>query len=397
MNVLFEQQLISIIRTNFDNDWNANNCRDEIDNIDWFSLIKTRKYTHILPIVYYTLKKLNLLDRVSPPQAINDLRKLFLTLTSQNLRLLNELGNILQALAEVDTRIMLLKGIALATRAYPECGLRPMNDIDLLIEDRSEATEIARIFRGLGYQPLEETPQDVLSKAIIPETTFCKDGRRLFSFDVHYFLPYLGGKPNRSGLTNTERVWQNAYVSNVGDHPAWLMCPEDTIPNLIGHRIRRHGEDSVILYNDLGFLCKTHKIDWSAIIDNMYGSLICAFAARSFQRARTEFGIQIPLEVVKNTQEISDSAGVLRNILATNAKSTHIDFLDSLTQTPDVTRKMTLVARYFFPPISYMKLAYQTEEKWRLALFYAYRPINMIAKSFVLTIKFVLSKKRPSF
>lgn len=67
--------------------------------------------------------------------------------------LLTELEEILAACHAAAVPAMPLKGSLLNARYYPVPGLRPMNDLDLLIRPHDEP-QVLRVLAGLGYQPV---------------------------------------------------------------------------------------------------------------------------------------------------------------------------------------------------------------------------------------------------
>lgn len=65
--------------------------------------------------------------------------------------LLHELAEVLRACCTRGIAVLPLKGGLLTTRYYPEPGLRPMNDIDLLVHPADEL-EMLALLAELGYQ-----------------------------------------------------------------------------------------------------------------------------------------------------------------------------------------------------------------------------------------------------
>jgi len=68
-------------------------------------------------------------------------------------RLLDDLVAILQAASRQGIQVAPLKGSLLATNYYDEPGLRPMNDLDLLVRPAAEARMLA-VLAGLGYRKI---------------------------------------------------------------------------------------------------------------------------------------------------------------------------------------------------------------------------------------------------
>jgi hypothetical protein len=69
---------------------------------------------------------------------------------ASNLRLLDAARPALESLASAGIRTMLLKGAVLAGRPYSEPGLRPMGDVDVLVEP-AHARTAARILEEAGW------------------------------------------------------------------------------------------------------------------------------------------------------------------------------------------------------------------------------------------------------
>jgi hypothetical protein len=67
--------------------------------------------------------------------------------------LLAELAELLRACCASGIDILPLKGALLTTRYYAEPGLRPMNDLDLLVHPQDE-TRLIELLQQLGYQPI---------------------------------------------------------------------------------------------------------------------------------------------------------------------------------------------------------------------------------------------------
>ena len=69
---------------------------------------------------------------------------------ASNLRLLDAARPALESLAAAGIRTMLLKGAVLANPLYNEPGLRPIGDVDVLVEP-GHARAVTRILEGLGW------------------------------------------------------------------------------------------------------------------------------------------------------------------------------------------------------------------------------------------------------
>ena len=101
-NSVHEKQIIEILSINFRNNAEATRLTEEhVKPINWTALIEDKSIRKLLPLVYFTLKKNNLLEYVSK-DALDTLKNYYLSLTKQNLLLFNELSIVLCELAKND-------------------------------------------------------------------------------------------------------------------------------------------------------------------------------------------------------------------------------------------------------------------------------------------------------
>lgn len=370
-----EKQIISIVKTNFSN--NGDIVRESlvIEDIDWNDLVENGSYRNLIPLVYYTLGKNNLLCSLTV-EAQNSLRTTYLGMAQHSIRLFNELEKILDILERAEIDIMVFKGAALAETVYPNIVLRPMADIDFLVRDRNDVYRIERLLEPAGYSPIYRESDDAFVDAVISEWTFISSKNKQVALDFHHNLPYLG-----NGIKSTKNVWNDAFHGYVAGHKTWLMRPEEAIPELIAHELIQHREDRVLLYCDLGFIIKKHQINWQEILDNIDQSPAGEYVWRALQRARVDFGIQIPVEVIETIRKRSSTLGSFRTVLITDSKLIHSNLFESLVGAESFGKKIWLFLRYIFPSTNYMAQAYQTTSMPRIAMLYIYRPLKILARS----------------
>ena len=97
---------------------------------DWRLLVATAWREGVAPLLYHTLRETGWLAN-APPDVQADLRQAYYAITARNLLIYRELSRILAALSPLPA--VVLKGAAVAATLYPNIGLRPMGDLDLLV------------------------------------------------------------------------------------------------------------------------------------------------------------------------------------------------------------------------------------------------------------------------
>lgn len=125
----------------------------------WDDLLHKAERQGMAPLLY---RHLSSLPWTFPDVFIRRLRFLTLHHKQANAMLLQSLQGILETLQQHDIPVLVLKGAALCNTLYPEPGLRPMRDIDLLLppEHIHHAQEL-----------LQKTGL-CLSRSIVPEDHF---------------------------------------------------------------------------------------------------------------------------------------------------------------------------------------------------------------------------------
>ena len=95
-------------------------------------------------------------DRV-PNEVGEHLQAAYLTTMAHNLALRRELERVVDELHRHQIDVMLLKGAALVPLVHRDPGVRPMDDLDLLVHGDDLALA-DRVIRALGYTASESTP-----------------------------------------------------------------------------------------------------------------------------------------------------------------------------------------------------------------------------------------------
>ena len=122
---------------------------DKVDQLtDWSDFIATANEQRLLPLAYWTFKRL----RVKTPSSVNRLMaSAYLRQKVVAKTQITALLQALDALSKTGIEAVVLKGGILASKLYPEPGLRPMDDIDLLVSPNM-VMRARDVLMSLGYQ-----------------------------------------------------------------------------------------------------------------------------------------------------------------------------------------------------------------------------------------------------
>jgi hypothetical protein len=157
-----------------------------------------------------------------------------------------------------------LKGAYLAWHAYPEPGLRPLRDLDLLVP-RDRAMALFELLLDRGYQRTKKyvgNPQAYLETSHQLPPLHSPSGETTVELHTHIFhrderrtdVPDPGGDP---------AYWRRAVKREAGGRSLRFPAPEDILIHLIEHAVYGHQFDNgPLLLSDIAFLLERHRIDW---------------------------------------------------------------------------------------------------------------------------------------
>ena len=164
----------------------------------------------------------------------------------RNLALAGALVEAVRLLEAEDVRTLAVKGPTLALQAYRTLGLRPFNDLDLLV-NKTDLKHVADILHRIGYAPLLELPRPSRWLHNQHALLFSRSAARI---EVKTSLNKLA---MNSGTMNLSAYWPARAYCDVG-----------------GYRIATLGSDDLLFYLCLhgslhGWSCLKWLVDLRAL------------------------------------------------------------------------------------------------------------------------------------
>lgn len=207
-------------------EWNLNNderkfilsilrgeSADNSQNLKWTRLSEIAYQQGVLGILFPHLKGMEI-----PKSTLSFLESRYHAISAANLSRIKELEKLEHTLGHENVKILTLKGASLLDTLYPNIGMRPMDDIDLMVNPK-EWDRIAEIMHRLGYR--RDPPASRLFK---------KDG---ITIDLH------------THALNIDRIKGRDALFPYGMAPVWA----ESLPWKPGFRFLRRPDnaDQVIL------------------------------------------------------------------------------------------------------------------------------------------------------
>ncbi len=190
----------------------------------WADLAEQSEIHGIAPLIYYHFQAAGF----SPPvPARRVLKALVMRHRDANAIRSRALVLILDALSAEGIPVLVLKGAALAHTVYPEPGLRPMRDIDLLVPP-SQARQAQSLLISLGYHESSPTGFPHLAHHHLPPVSQVVGGLTV-SVELHHRL-LLHGRSS-----DFESLWSTKLCFDLDGREAFTLAPVETLWHIYRH------------------------------------------------------------------------------------------------------------------------------------------------------------------
>ncbi|MDP8959714.1 MAG: nucleotidyltransferase family protein, partial [Actinomycetota bacterium] len=195
--------------------------------LQWPRLVGLAAWHRLSPLVFEQLRRPELVSEV-PPDAMEELSAAYYTTAARNAHALQELADVLLALAAEGIAFMPLKGAALLGSVYANPALRPMSDLDILVEEGAIG-RAERLLEGMGYRPIHgERMQEAMRRSFRHYPPL-RNRQGTLSVELHRDIV---DPPLHYRL---EGFWERARPATVAGVSTRAPAPEDLLVHLCLH------------------------------------------------------------------------------------------------------------------------------------------------------------------
>lgn len=177
----------------------------------------------LLPILYRHMYTLGISDTL-----MGKLKGIYRQTWFQNRLRLNDLKQLLSLFQKAAVPTMVLKGMALIQSYYKELGLRPMNDLDILVPT-SRAGDAASLVRETGWTPVSERAE--MHIAVLQGTHF--HNAKKSGLDLHWHV-----LPECCDQDADDDFWTASQPTTIEGTPTRTLCPTDQLMHVCMHGMR---------------------------------------------------------------------------------------------------------------------------------------------------------------
>lgn len=345
---------------------------------DWASVLQVALQQNVAPLLYWTICNSDLSDFL-PTEIRIVLKKVYYYSLANNLVLFKALGQIIENLAQEHIPVMVLKGGALAQTIYPDPGVRPMADLDIVIpkEDFKRAVSLLYEMGYIKYGP--PAPSQWLAPWLYYDLKLKGGGYETIALEVHWNI--LAGDAD---WRNPPIVWfweQTEQVHIPNQTPLTILSPTAQLMYLSSHQVLKHGnaETSLLWVYDLHLLWKLQqtRIDL-AMLCRMSRSFHWGYAiAKALRTTQDMFGTSIPATLLDDLERgVPQFEKRLVEKLESDMNRVEKGFL--MVSSLNWRARLVILITRLFPSHEFMGWKYTIKPVWLLPLFYPYRWVSLI-------------------
>ena len=306
-----------------------------------------------------------------PAELLSRLRNIAVQQAALELLLEIDLQKVLDGMAGIEVKPLLLKGAALSHTLYPEPGLRPRCDADLLIPP-SARKKVAILMEQLGYKGLHEGAADYINS----QMSYSRKGKRKYSFcyDIHWqvsnsnrdFSRKFGDDRLFSGSITIPSLGANARTLNNVDALLFACF------HRAGHF--SHSGDRLIWLYDIHLLCQALTEEQiSTFYDKARELEIVTLCVDAITTAKSWFNTMLPpgLDLLFQSETGNESSTLYLQSGRMDGIKNHA--LLELKGMSSWQERIRFLLQNAFPPPKYMFWRYNRKQKSILPWLYCKR------------------------
>ena len=329
-----------------------------VDALDWDWILRRAEAERFAPILYAVLGALP-----SPVPILDRLRPAWLAWRRQHLLGVEQLSRLLAAFEREGIPALTLKGPALGEMLYRDPGLRPLTDLDLLVQP-ADVPRAVSLLAALGYRHLDAGHSLPYELAWRHAATFADaEGRPgHLPIDLHWgLLDFPGITP--VPRIDLEEIWQRVVKLHAWDQPAWGLGPEDLLIYLALHWAVHHAFSGLIWRLDLALLLRRggNALDWERVAECARRWRVGRALWAALSEIQEDFGVQAPPAVLARLRPHGPRAAALDWLRRRGARLEELDYLVPvllMDRGSDVLRALRSGA---LPPAAWARFRYGTK------------------------------------
>jgi hypothetical protein len=204
------------------------------------------------------------------PRAIDDeLQSSYLATMARNLAFRRELGSVVEELHRHQIEVMVLKGAALVPLVHRDPGVRPMDDLDLLVH-RDDLERAEKIITAIGYRSSDKAPATAHFDEAYHHLPSLVRTDGTVTIELHHKLGSSGSPPD----FDVTDIWARALPFDSGDAACLRPSDEDLLAHVCLHflvdRVRLFSQRALRQICDIAATIDAFSdtLEWERLLDD---------------------------------------------------------------------------------------------------------------------------------
>jgi len=187
-------------------------------------------------------------------------------------------------------KLIFLKGAPLAALIYKDFGMRPMSDLDVLVEEEVALAVVQHLVAGGWQMVIHPQPRTVDQEFMSFRHGMGFKHACGVELDVHWHLSYLGTRP---GLDKIVR--EAAEPFNLKGLNCWTLCPTDHLFHAMVHGILYNPFPASRWIADAMWIMRSDRaVDFKRIEELARHYDVSPHVKAAISLLKNEFGAEIP-------------------------------------------------------------------------------------------------------
>jgi hypothetical protein len=369
---------------------------NQLSENQWKNLVSIAIEEGVAPLLYWHFNHQDWPDRINE-QTKSILVEEYYSNLAYNSLLLNELDRVFLALQKEDIPVVVLKGAVLANSVYPNIGLRPFGDLDLLLPRDSIDKAVQIVKDQLGYTQLKPDVINNLNQFIDYHLVVRGGPGNRVSLEFHwglvtsmdswYSVPIEWFWEQTDTLSHlysmVEDVPSNQMWSN---HHTFALTPTAHLLYLLAHSFLQHGRKrtKLIWLFDIHLVISKDNIDWDLLISKANEFQWSPAVHSALQVVEELFGTYIP-SFVFSSLTVGHEQRISR-LIHLKDELPDMKLLDDWYLLKDLNwlARFRLIFALIFPSSKYIQWRYAPEITWTWPIFYVIRWFNVLRNGYSL-------------
>ncbi|HSB67774.1 MAG TPA: nucleotidyltransferase family protein [Candidatus Methylomirabilis sp.] len=359
-------------------------ARREIDEVvragvNWEAVLERSNREGISSLVYAHLQGLPSAASRMPAAILSELQGISQGNWARNSVLTEAWSEVMALFEGAGIQAITHKGMALIHLVYPDKGLRPMADIDLLVRP-ADLPAVRRTLQAAGFR----TPGEALEaeEAFRGYLHFVRDSTVI---DLHWEIAHY---TRFDGIVRVDHagIWRRALPLAVGRTRGLTLCPEDMLLHLALHLTLGSEFGRLIWFSDIDAVLRRSAgdLNWERLLEEATRWRLSTILAYTLLVARDSFGSPLPSAVVPRLLPGRLRQAALGTVMDAghpwSLRGHPDDIKGYLAETLLMDRlrdMLRVLGKSLFPCRSWLKFHYSLTSWWQVSLHRVLHPLRV--------------------